>query len=52
MNTKTDDNVQEDLLEASILSSKIKSELAQSKAHNDYLEKIVKKMEQIVLGGR
>lgn len=52
MTTKNDDNIQEELLEANLLASKIKTELAQSKAQNDYLEKIVKKMEQVVLGGR
>lgn len=50
--TQQDDDMQAQLLEAMEVSGKIKVELAQAKAQNDYLEKIVKKLEQVVLGSR
>jgi hypothetical protein len=47
-----DDDLQKQILEAMEVSGKIKTELAQIKAQNDYLEKIVNKLEQVVLGSR
>ncbi len=47
-----DEDIQKQLLEAMEVSGKIKTEHVQIKVQNDYLEKIVNKLEQIVLGSR
>ncbi len=50
--SQTNEDIQKQLLEVMEVSAKIKTELAQAKAQNDYLEKIVNKLEQVVLGSR
>lgn len=49
---KNGNNIQKQLLEAMDVSGKMKVELKQVKVQNDYLEGIINRMEQIVLGGR